>query len=228
MTTDARRRIWAMQDAAADRGEPLAWYDELYRLGDAGLIPWADLRPNPFLAGTLPSGNGEQALVVGCGLGDDAEYVASHGWRVTAFDVSPAAIAWCRRRFPASSVCYRAADLLAGELGRHALVVEIYTVQSMPLEMRPAALRAIANLVADRLLLIGRGAENGEDRNLRPCPLTPDDLAVLPRCGLDEESREEFRDPDDPGVRRFRAWYRRVREVQAVPPASPSRRLVAE
>ena len=33
-------------------------------------------------------------------VGDDAEYLASRMARVTAFDVSPTSIDWCRKRFP--------------------------------------------------------------------------------------------------------------------------------
>lgn len=208
MSDGIRQRIWAMQDSAAERGEPLAWYDELYQLGDAALIPWADLRPNPFLAGQVEPGEWRSALVVGCGLGDDAEYIASLGWQVTAFDLSAAAIAWCQRRFPSSGVRYRAANLLTEPLGRHDLVVEAYTVQSIPLELRRPALEAIAASVGGRLLLICRGANNGEDRNMRPCPLTPDDLAILTECGLEQERLEDFMDPNEP-VRRFRTWYGR-------------------
>ena len=51
--------------------------------------------------------------MVACGLGDDAEALAAAGWRVTAFDISPAAIAWCRERFPASPVDYQVQDLSA-------------------------------------------------------------------------------------------------------------------
>jgi len=51
--------------------------------------------------------------VVGCGLGDDAEALAQQGFQVTAFDISPTAIAWCEKRFPDSQVKYQVADLFA-------------------------------------------------------------------------------------------------------------------
>ena len=40
------------------------------------------------------------ALIVACGLGDDAEEVSRRGYQVTAFDLVPAAIGHCRERFP--------------------------------------------------------------------------------------------------------------------------------
>src|SRR5688500_16295705 len=87
-------RAAARELAAAhvQRGDPLAWFDVLYRAagGQASAIPWADLRPNPNLSdwlrvAALPPG---RALVIGCGLGDDAELLASLGWAVVAFDIS--------------------------------------------------------------------------------------------------------------------------------------------
>lgn len=70
-----------------------------------------------------------------------------HGYRVTAFDVAPTAIARCRQRFPDSNVSYRVADLFAlPEAWRAAfdLVVENRTPQSLPVDQRADAARAIA------------------------------------------------------------------------------------
>ena len=63
---------------------------------DLSEIPWATLRPMPELVSWLDRqapAAGQTALVVACGLGDDAEEVSRRGFRVTAFDLVPAAIA---------------------------------------------------------------------------------------------------------------------------------------
>ena len=63
---------------------------------DLSEIPWATLRPMPELVTWLDRqapAAGQTALVVACGLGDDAEEVSRRGFRVTAFDLVPAAIA---------------------------------------------------------------------------------------------------------------------------------------
>src|SRR5687768_15832986 len=101
-------------------------YDELYRNAnsDPSHVPWAQLKPNVnvtrWLDRAMTTGDGMRALVVGCGLGDDAEELARRGFIVTAFDIAPTAIDWCRRRFPRSRVNYAQADLLApaGEWSR--------------------------------------------------------------------------------------------------------------
>jgi 2-polyprenyl-3-methyl-5-hydroxy-6-metoxy-1,4-benzoquinol methylase len=102
-------------------------------------VPWAAPAPSPHLLDWLDGGfvelSGRKVLVIGCGLGDDAEAVATRGAMVTAFDIAPSAIAAARRRFPASLVCYEVADLLqppAAWHGEFDLIVEIGTLQVLP------------------------------------------------------------------------------------------------
>ena len=92
---DRTRARTLARDAIA-RGEPVAWFDELYREAESGttVVPWADLVPNPHLVEWLdvtPLAPG-RALDVGTGLGDNAEELARRGHHVTAFDVSATAI----------------------------------------------------------------------------------------------------------------------------------------
>ena len=189
----------------ADRGEPaLPAFEEIYaRAGDdLASVPWARLAAHPLLVMWLdslgapdvrtsrPSTADGEALMVGCGLGDDAEELARRGYAVIAFDVSPTAIARCRERFPRSPVCYRAADVLnlPGEwLGRFGLVVEINTIQSLPRADRPAAIAAIAGAVAPAGLLFVRcrtGAEEEPDGPERPWPVRRSELAGFTAAGL--------------------------------------------
>ena len=93
------------------------WFEGVYSNANqqTNHIPWADLRSNPFLLEWLetiePDTHNKSAVVVGCGLGDDAEELAQRGYNVTAFDVSATAVDWCRQRFPDSKVDYVVADL---------------------------------------------------------------------------------------------------------------------
>ena len=133
-------RAFARQLAARSiaRGDATGWFETLYAAAEAGTtgVPWADLAPYSHLISALAdlAGSG-RAIVVGCGLADDAEHVASLGFATVAFDVSPTAIATARRRFPDSSVEYVTADLLAPPpswAGGFDLVVEVFTLQVLP------------------------------------------------------------------------------------------------
>jgi SAM-dependent methyltransferase len=207
-----------LADAAIARGEPIAWFEELYREAEAGaaVVPWADLVPNPHLVEWLDSSTivPGRALDIGTGLGDNAEELARRGHRVTAFDVSATAIAQARVRFPESTVDYRVADLLVPPLSWYAafdLVAETYTLQVLPPRERYRAARTLRTLLAPGgvLLVIARGREPDEPEGAMPWPLTRDEIEALAGDGLVLERVEDFVDREEPPVRRFRATFRR-------------------
>src|SRR6185436_7044489 len=114
---EARRRARRLERAASDRGAPLEWFEDLYSSAHGpGDVSWADLEPNPSLTEWLERehapDSGGRALVVGCGLGDDAEALAALRFEVVAFDIAPTAIEWARRRFRSSPVEYLVANAL--------------------------------------------------------------------------------------------------------------------
>ena len=156
MARDWDLRADELAHEAIGRGEPTAWFDRLYAEGLAGdiSVPWDRAEPNPQLGEWAESvgleGADRTAVVVGCGLGADAEFLAALGFVTTAFDVAPAAIEEARRRHPRSPVDYRVENLLAlsGDLvGGFDLVVEIFTLQALPDPPREQAADAVAGLV---------------------------------------------------------------------------------
>jgi pimeloyl-ACP methyl ester carboxylesterase/ubiquinone/menaquinone biosynthesis C-methylase UbiE len=160
---DWSQRADRLAATAVAAGEPTAWFERLYAgaLRGQSAMPWDRSDPNQLLSQWSSerslSGSGKRALVVGCGLGADAEYVAALGFRTTAFDVSESAISIARARHPDSPVDYRTADALhlPAEWRRaFDLVVEIYTVQALPLSLRRDVIAAVADLVADGGTLI--------------------------------------------------------------------------
>jgi len=201
----ARARALAAEASATD---PTGWFETLYAEAARGtaVVPWADWEPNPHLVewatAHRPAGDGRRALVVGCGYGDDAEYVAGLGFEVTAFDISATAIEDARRRFPDSSVEYVAADLLATPAewaGAFDLVVEIYTVQPLYGAPRAAAIAALPGLIAPggTLLVIARATEETDpvrDPRAMPWPLTRAEVAALAGDVLREVRVERFHD----------------------------------
>lgn len=195
--------------------EDARFFEERYAAGDPAGLPWVGLRPRPALLewlGSRPDRPGASAIVVACGYGDDAEELAARGYRVRAFDVAPSAIARCRERFPDSPVDYRAADLFdlpAEWAGGHDLVVEIQTIQSLPLARRAATISAVAGLVAPGGELFVRAAGRADDAPAggRPWPLSRAELAGFGAAGLREERFVE--QPDEDGDRWFHVSYRR-------------------
>jgi len=171
-------------------------FDEIYARArsDFAAVPWAELVAHPALVASLdrqPPSLGRAALVIGCGLGDDAEELARRGFRVTAFDVSPTAIDWCRERFPASSVEYEVADLFGlPDAWRDAfdLVVEIRTLQSLPPSRRAVAVAAIAATVRRGGRVFVRCLARADDDRWgsRPWPVSRRELAAFVDAGLAE------------------------------------------
>ena len=157
MSADWAARADRLSARAIAAGEPTAWFDELYAAGAEGEIslPWERDEPHALLRQWTQRrglrGEGRRAVVVGCGLGADAEYVASLGFATTAFDLSPTAVRLARERHPGTRVDYREADLrqLPSEwVGAFDLVVEIFTIQAVPDPPRAALVAGVRSLVA--------------------------------------------------------------------------------
>jgi SAM-dependent methyltransferase len=215
MARDWDVRADELSAEAISDGEPTAWFDRLYSAGEAGEVsmPWDRDEPHPLLrewthAGGL-AGDGKRAIVVGCGLGADAEHVARLGFATTGFDIAPTAVRLARQRHPGTAVDYRVADLLdlpAVWSRAFDLVVEVFTIQALPDPPRAAAIRAVADLVAPggTLLAIAFRRIEGDDvATGPPFPQNRDDLERLAVDGLRVVRAEELDGP------RWRVEYRR-------------------
>lgn len=196
----------------------LGWFDQLYSKsgGDVDKIPWARLTPNVVLLEWLGRnglrGDGRKALVVGCGLGDDAEELSRRGFKVTAFDISLSAVNWCKKRFPETAVDYQNHDLFKTPRSFRSgfdFVFESLTLQSLPATLRIKALETVSSFVSPggRLLVITFGRDPSEDPGDIPWPLTHAELDRFLACGLTEVSFEELPVPDRP--LHFLVEYRR-------------------
>jgi SAM-dependent methyltransferase len=143
-------------------------------------VPWGRRDAHPLFVDWAQRravrGEGRRAVVVGCGLGADAEYTALLGFDTTGFDVSATAIRLAGQRFPHTMVHYQVADLLALPAAwRHAfgLVVEIITVQALPDPPRRQAIENIAGLVATEGTLLVLAAVYDPDVPESPVPPWP-------------------------------------------------------
>lgn len=202
------------------KGDPTGWFEALYKEADAGktIVPWADRGANPglleFWSLHPQVTEGKKALVIACGLGDDAQQLSAWGFATTGFDISETAIHMVRKRFPASRVKYTAADLFQPPREwEHAFdfVFEANTVQALPVNVRAQAIRNIAAFVGPggKLLAILRGRTTDEPEGELPWPLARAEMNEFVRAGLAEESFEEYFDNEEPPARRFRALYTR-------------------
>ena len=231
-----RERIRELAAEYAARGDDLGWFDAAYReaAGDAEKLPWGDLEPNEFFKAWAERhglrGNGRKALVIGCGLGDDARYLDDLGFKVTAFDVSPTAIEWAKQLSEGRDIQFETADLFqppddwfsiktppatAGgtdKIGAFEFVLEIYTIQPLPMDLRAKAIDYVASFVAPggSVVVVSRGRGDDEELEQLPWPLSRRDLARFLEGGLTEVRFDDFIDDED--TRRFVVEYRRSTE----------------
>jgi SAM-dependent methyltransferase len=192
-------------------GDPTGWFDQLYAAGATGRVqmPWSRAEPHPLLAGWAHEravcGTGQRAVVVGCGLGADAEYVSGLGFDTVGFDVSGTAIQVARQRHPGSRVRYvRAGMLDPPEQWWRAfhLVVEIITVQALPNPPRRQAITNISRMVApDGTLLVIAAVHDDHVPHsaLPPWPLRRDEIEAFATDGLRPARIEILAAPGQPG-----------------------------
>jgi SAM-dependent methyltransferase len=195
-------------------GDATGWFERLYVAATEGsaIVPWDRGAPNAVLVSWADSRpvSGDRAIVVGCGLGRDSEYVASLGYDTVAFDVSPTAVAQARARHPASTVQYETADLFdlpAVWRGAFDLVVESHTVQSLPVPLHSAATAAVSSLVAagGTLIVLAAVGDDGVVADGPPWPLTRAEIDAFAHDGLTAVGVERLVDPS--GVDRWRAEF---------------------
>jgi SAM-dependent methyltransferase len=202
-------------------GDPTGWFEQLYAAGEGGRItmPWNRAEPHPLLVewaeGRRLAGAGRRAVVVGCGLGADAEYIAGRGFDTVAFDISETAVRIARQRHAGSAVRFVAADLLDPPrdwLRAFDLVVEIITVQALPDPTRRQAITNVSRLVGAEgtLFVIAAVADdNHPDDANPPWPLRRDEIEAFAIDGLSLARIEIATLPNAPTEHRWRAELHR-------------------
>jgi SAM-dependent methyltransferase len=215
MERDWDVRAGELSAHAIANGEPSAWFDRLYAEAVTGEVsmPWDRDEPQVLLREWAEArdldGAGKRAVVVGSGLGADAEYLAAQGFATTGFDIAETAVRIARERHPASTVDYRVADLLDLPEEWHGafdLVVEIFTIQALPDPPRARAMAAVRSLVAPGGTLLAvafRHVEGDDPDQGPPFPLTRSTMQALAGDDLRVVRAEELDGP------RWRVEYTR-------------------
>jgi len=204
-----------------ENDNPTGWFDKIYQSanGDYKEVFWADLEPSPYLISWLKeekiTKENKTAIVIGCGVGDDAEALSSFGFEVTAFDISPTAIKLCKKRFPNSKVTYIVADLFdypKDWFESFDVVYECNTIQVLPDQYRKKARKAMSSLLAkDGYILVScRSREEGTMLDVIPLPLAKsemDEFITLDK--LTEVSFLVYDDTQEPPVPHFFGVYQK-------------------
>jgi pimeloyl-ACP methyl ester carboxylesterase/SAM-dependent methyltransferase len=214
-------------------GDPTGWFDRLYRAAAAGEVdmPWNRTQPNPLLTRWAKekrlAGHGRRAVVVGCGLGADAAYIAGLGYDTIGFDVAETAVQVARQRFPDSSVRYLTADLLDPPQDwwrGFDLVIENFTVQALPDPPRHQAIVNVGRLVAPGGTLLVIAAVHSDDRPVQPppWPLTRAEIDAFGTDGLDSMRIEQISDPQWQNSLRWQAEFHRPQPLSWCRSAHPT------
>ena len=189
-----------------------AWFDGLYQENKNSHenIPWARQAVNPLLQSYLDDEEVHQgkALVIGCGLGDDAMALAKVGYAVTAIDVSQTALDLAQARFPNTNIDFKKQDIFEYK-EQFDFVFEAFTIQSLPVEFREKMVKAVANTVAKngKLLLVAHKREAMFEGP--PWPLTQEEVDLFKAEGLRELSHEIHSEASKISNMRFRVVYGR-------------------
>lgn len=200
------------------RDDATSWFEPLYAetAAQGGAPPWNRDHPRGLLEQWAQErhvdgdGGARTAIVVGCGLGTDAEYIAGKGYTTTAFDLSPTAIRIATERHPGTRVRYEVADLLdlpARWRRAFDLVVECWTVQALPDPPRTEAIHDISALVAPGgtliVVAIGRDddAHDSAPDDGPPWFLNATTIARFAHDGVTPVDVRLVDDPEAPGRR---------------------------
>ena len=175
------------------------FFESIYKNADKDKlsdIPWATLSANVYLLEYLANEEkveGKRALVIGCGLGDDALALEAQGYTVDAMDISPSAIELAKERHKTSETNFHVADIFdmpKSSNEAYDFVYEGLTVQSLPREDREKLIDIITGLVAyGGTLLVYAHTQNDKDNNGGPpWPLYAREFTLFEQNGLKKVS----------------------------------------
>ncbi len=191
---EAREKMLEIFNRSLESDDPLSWFETLYKYSEEerDLIPWDWKEPHPYLVEWVNSTEYRgKALVVGCGLGEDAAFLSKMGWEVTAFDISNSAIDWAKNLHRDVSVEWLVEDLLklpSSWTASYDLVLEVHIIQAIPRKIGKIASERLAPLVSEggHLVCIGKLKETPDEEPGPPWPLSLDFIERIGK-GLEQD-----------------------------------------
>ena len=198
------------------------FFENIYKesQGDEDKVPWAEMQTDKYLAEYLEMNLGEgKAIVIGCGLGDDAAALEEAGFDVTAIDISETAIQWAKERYDYTDINFFVQDIFelpSDMLAQYDFIFESRTIQSLPLEFRNRIIEAISSLMSSRAkaLVIANGKQEGEKFDGPPWPLEYNELRLFENHGCNELEFSIFESDNKASKLMFRALYQKQSELQ--------------
>ena len=179
-----RKKILEIYNKSNQSENPLSWFEELYDQANSNRewIPWDWKEPHPFVVEWIEKSEKEgNALVIGCGLGEDAAYLSKNGWNVTAFDISETAIKWASEIHRDLEIEWKVADLFhlpdSWQM-KYDLVLEVHILQAIQESLMIEARKKLAPLVSanGHLVCIGKLRINDESIEGPPWPMSKESI----------------------------------------------------
>lgn len=110
-------------------------YEDRYRSVHALGHAWSSDVPTPIVADVLSRygiGRSDRILEIGCGEGRDAHALLAAGYDLLATDVSPEAVAYCRRTWPEFAERFQRLDCLREKPdGRYRMILAVAVVHML-------------------------------------------------------------------------------------------------
>lgn len=195
-----------------------AWFNDLYEKhkNNYDNIPWARQAVNPLLHSYIEDRthvHKGKALVIGCGLGDDAHALELAGYDVLAIDVSEVALELAQKRSENSTIRYEKQDIfdMPPKYRAHFdFVFEALTIQSLPIEFREKMINAISETLAPEGKLLVVAHKRKKDMSGPPWPLTQEEIDLFRVAeNLKELSLELHTEESQISSQKFRALYQK-------------------
>jgi len=193
------------------------WFEDFYKQNKNTHenIPWARQDVNPLLQTYLDvkKDHKGKALVIGCGLGDDAFALINAGYNTLAIDISQTALDIAQKRFEGAGINFEKQDIfdMPTKYFEHFdFVFEALTIQSLPREFRSKMIKAVADSVAKEgeILVVAHKKQLGDGGP--PWPLTQVEIDQFKEHQLKEVSFELITEESNISNTRFRILYKKT------------------
>ena len=113
-------------------------YEERYKTAHGKGVSWAGDIPSPIVLETVRKygfSKDTPMLEIGCGEGRDAGAVLEGGYDLTATDLSPEAVAYCREKYPAYAEKFAVLDCIGGSCEkRYGFIYAVAVVHMLVLD----------------------------------------------------------------------------------------------